>query len=152
MKRKHSLHTGFGLIELIVVLMLVGILAAYAVMTSGAPGPLTLRSQAESLASHIRQTQSLSTANGKPMCLQVTSTTAYRRAEWASSACSTNPTSFLVERMVSISGPTLRFDTMGRPSASACYQLDATGSTVTPSNVRVDAVSGFVQIGDGACL
>lgn len=67
-------HAGFTLIEFVVVLILIGILAATFVARSSNKGALTFTGQAQQLASDIRYVQTLSMTRGQRHCLNLTGT------------------------------------------------------------------------------
>ncbi len=66
-----TLQSGFTLVELIIVIVLLGIMSAYAIMKSASVAEATLPSQAEKMASDIRQAQTLAYTTGQRMRLTV---------------------------------------------------------------------------------
>lgn len=138
---------GFTLVEFIMVIVVLGILAAYAIVDNASPSVLTLPSQAETLASDIRHLQSLATA-GSATRLALTAGTngRYVGSRCTVSDCSTTTTVFdvTVEKNVVIAGPaTLSFNTRGEPGAAATFTLTAEGATKT---VSVAASTGYVTV------
>jgi prepilin-type N-terminal cleavage/methylation domain-containing protein len=66
-------HTGFTLIEMVMVLILIGVLAVVFVPRAPSKGSLTFAGQAQQLASDIRYVQTLSMTRGQRYCLNLTS-------------------------------------------------------------------------------
>jgi prepilin-type N-terminal cleavage/methylation domain-containing protein len=67
-------HTGFTLIEMVMVLILIGVLAVVFVPRAPSKGSLTFAGQAQQLASDIRYVQALSMTRGQRHCLNLTGT------------------------------------------------------------------------------
>lgn len=67
-------HTGFTLIEMVMVLILIGVLAVVFVPRAPSKGSLTFAGQAQQLASDIRYVQALSMTRGQRYCLNLTGT------------------------------------------------------------------------------
>jgi MSHA pilin protein MshC len=78
--------TGFTLIEMVMVLILIGVLAVVLVPRAPSKGALTFAGQAQQLASDIRYVQTLSMTRGQRYCLNLTGT-GYRMT---TSNCSTS--------------------------------------------------------------
>jgi len=138
---------GFTLVELIMVIVLLGILAAYAIMSGGpSPGEMTLPSQSKRLASDIRYTQTLATTSGNPMRLTITAgANGSYAATCIPTGCTTTGFNRSLEQGVVLDGaPTqLDFNTRGEPTQSASYTLSLAGSTFT---ISVAALTGFVTV------
>jgi type II secretory pathway pseudopilin PulG len=155
------------LTQLIVVLSMVGVLAAYVIpkiMPSAGKG--TAAYQALKLADNLRHTRMLAVSWGKALKFQSDSAT-YRVTCSTPAACNNatptagncpNPTAVVIdhghngpfcitlEGGVSLSGPTeIEFDLLGRTltSGSSTYQLFA-GNTLM-ATVNVAANTGFVS-------
>jgi len=79
-------HTGFTLIEMVMMLILIGVLAVVFVPRAPSKGSLTFAGQAQQLASDIRYVQALSMTHGQRYCLNLTGT-GYRMT---TSNCSTS--------------------------------------------------------------
>lgn len=62
-------HTGFTLIEMVMVLILIGVLAVVFVPRAPSKGSLTFAGQAQQLASDIRYVQALSMTRGQRYCM-----------------------------------------------------------------------------------
>jgi MSHA pilin protein MshC len=72
--RRMSNPSGFTLVELVIVLILLGILAISIIPRSPTKGSLTITGQAHQFASDIRYVQSLSMTRGQRYCVNLTST------------------------------------------------------------------------------
>ena len=70
--RGNSATQGFTLVELVVVIAALGVLSAYAAMTTVSPAEMSLPSQAQTLASDIRRVQTLAYTSGNRMRLSIT--------------------------------------------------------------------------------
>lgn len=141
--------SGFTLVELIIVIVVLGILSVYAIMTSVSPSELSLPSQAEKMASDIRYVQTLAHTTGKRMRLSMSFglNGSYSIASCDSvSSCGTSVILGVVEKDIDLDGspPTIDFDTLGRPSATATYTLSY--GTVSSKTVSVEPLTGFVTI------
>ena len=68
-------ETGFTLVELVIVIVVVGVLSAYAAMKSSSAGVYSLFSQAQTMASDLRHAQSLATTLGVTLRISVTAGT-----------------------------------------------------------------------------
>jgi MSHA pilin protein MshC len=153
-----SASRGFTLIELVMVITVVGVIAAYAMVNNMSAGAYTLRSQAETLAANMRHAQVMATTRGRSLRISLTAGTngAYSVScvtASASSPCDSSPVldpatgqsfSVVVQKSVAIAGPaTLDFDSFGKPSAAATYTLTYGGSTFT---VSVAALTGYITV------
>ena len=157
---RQSKQAGFTLVELIIVIVAVGVLSAYAAMKHGSAGLYTLLSQAQTMASDIRHAQALATTLGVTLRISVsagvngsysvsclTATTSPCNA--TANTPMTNPvtgSAFTVslQKNVSLSGPaTLDINSMGKPTAAGTYGLTADSTTV---NVNLAAVTGMVDV------
>lgn len=114
-------HSGFTVVELIVVIVMLGIMSAYALMMSVSPAEITLASQAQKVASDIRRAQTLAYTQGQRMLVTIN---AGKNGSYdvscvaVSTPCSTN-FSGRVEKDVYLSGPNLYFNSLGQPSDSS---------------------------------
>ena len=154
--RPNSKEAGFTLIEMIVVIVIVGVLSAYAIMKSYSTAQFTLLSQAQTMASDIRHVQSLATTWGRS--LRITADTANGIYSVSCVTAGTSPCNFApvlnpstgaafsvaLQQGAVLSGPaTLDINSLGQPSAAGVYGLSASGAT---KNVSVSALTGFVVV------
>ena len=141
-------RSGFSALELIVVVTIVGIISAVVMMKGTSPATLTLPSQAQTLASDIRHTQTLAYTSGRRMRITFSSA-GYSVSCVDADPC---PAAFtgVLENGVTLSSfgiTPLDFDSLGRPfngsgsSTSAAYTLASGGDTKT---VSVSELTGFV--------
>lgn len=150
---------GFSLVELVIVIVVLGILSAYAMMRGATPADLTVPSQAQRLTSDIRLAQTLAYTTGSRVQITTTNTASGVVGNYAV-ACVTcsNTNNFTVsaQRGVSLNGtPTvLEFNTLGVPvnpgsttpgvpSSGGTYTFTAAGGSAT---VTVAALTGQVSV------
>lgn len=150
---------GFTLVELVMVMVITGILAAYAAGRYFAPAAVTGSSQAQRFARDLRHAQMLAASWGRQLVVTVNAGN-YQVActALAAAPCDTNPVvdpatgvafNVALQDGATLAGPaTVRFDSMGRPStgaaptaAAAVYTLSAGGSGWT---ITVNPVTGLV--------
>jgi type II secretory pathway pseudopilin PulG len=141
---------------MIVVVGVVGILAAYAIIKNGSAGVYSLLSQAQTLAGDVRHVQALATTWGKSLRITAVSASGtYSVSCVATGAfpCNTNPVinpatgsayTVAVQQGATLSGPgTLDISSLGRPSAAATYTVTSGATSV---NVNVAAITGYVSV------
>ena len=151
-------QTGFTLVELIIVIVVLGTLSAYAVMRSVSTAEITLPSQAETMASNIRHAQTLAYTSGNRMRLTINAgiNGSYAVAcVTGTTPCSTD-FSVTVEKDVALAGSTLYFNSLGQPSDSSGNPLSNATSyalcvpSCAPGNssktVSVAAQTGLVTV------
>lgn len=143
-------QTGFTLVELIIVIVVLGIMSAYAVMKGSSPAVVTLPSQAQKLASDIRHAQTLAYTMGQRMRVTKITTSSYSVSCTPTLTCNQSQDSSVIslEKGVTFTSgtDTLDFTSLGQPLTSASYTLD---NTLT---VCVAALTGFVSvISSGTC-
>jgi prepilin-type N-terminal cleavage/methylation domain-containing protein len=148
---------GFTLIELVVVIVVVGIVAAYAMMKNSSAAVYTLLSQAQTMAADVRHTQSLATTWGRRLRITAVAgsngTFSVSCVTAGASPCDTSPvinpstgtafTTTLKEGVVLAGPATLDIDSLGKPSAAATYTVSSSGSSI---NVNVAAITGLVVV------
>lgn len=159
-------EAGFTLMELIVVIIVVGILSAYAIMKNGSSGVFSLLSQAQTMASDIKHAQTLATVWGKRLRINsadggytvMTCVGADEVSPCDVLSPAINPatgTAFNValEKGVTLAGPHVPLDitslgqpvitSLGQPVAAASYTLSINGTSI---RVVVAAVTGHVSV------
>jgi prepilin-type N-terminal cleavage/methylation domain-containing protein len=148
---------GFTVIELIMVLVIVGVLASYAIVRAET-GYYTLTSQASSLAREVRHAQALSHTWGRSLRVTIASGAngTYSVSCVTSSStypCNSSPVidpatglafSGALQQNAVLDGPaTLDFDSAGKPSAGGAYTVSYGAATKT---VSVLAITGNVSV------
>ncbi len=153
---------GFTLIELVIVIVLVSILAVYAVVKWPSDSQLKLPAQANLLIAHIRHTQSLAMHWGQT--LRFTPSGGGYTVSCASASanppCNQNPVidpvtgqsfSVSLESGITLGGASVDFDSLGRPinagalitsSPARTFTLSADGVSHT---VTVQPLTGFAS-------
>lgn len=155
--------SGFTLVELVIVIVLVSLLTTYAVVKWPTNNELKLPAQANLLASHIRHTQALAMHWGQALRLTISSG-GYSVScvnPSVNPPCNNTPVidpvtnqafNIALESGISLTGANTDFDTLGRPvsggsiltSAPACtFTLSADGASQT---VIVEPLTGFTSL------
>lgn len=162
--------SGFTLIELVLVIVILGILSIYPMMKSVPITELTLPSQAQKLASDIRHAQVLAATWGKHLQLTMTSGLNGANAKYSLSCvivensppCNVTPvidpttgSSFnvkLQKRVAGIGTEILNLNSMGQPTNVSAVNFSLCfpdcGITTNPSKktITVQALTGFVTV------
>ncbi len=160
-------QNGFTLVEIIIVVVVLGVMSAYAVMKGMPVAEVTLPSQAQKMASDIRQAQTLAYTTGKRMRLTIatgpngTYSVACRTPTPPATSCATD-FSVDVQKGVALCGVvttgdgTLNFNSWGQPldsldaSTSVSYTIKtATACSVSTINmvtISVAALTGNVTV------
>jgi Tfp pilus assembly protein FimT len=149
---------GFTLLDLVFTIVILGVLAKFAMMKLVTPATMTLPTQAQSLADLIRRAQSLAVVRGQRMSVSVATSGANGRvvaACAASAPCNTDTSLTVSQGVVVGSANSLYFNSLGQPLNSAgagltqdasftlCYQ---SGTAATTYTVTVAALTGRVSI------
>lgn len=145
---------GFSLIELVMVIVLVSVLAVYAVAKWPSDGELKLPTQASLLANHIRHIQALAMHWGQPLRLTVSSGgySVSCVSASASAPCNNSPVidpvthqafNISLESGVSLTGANTDFDTLGRPVSGGTMITSTPARTFT---LTADGVSQAVTL------
>ena len=149
---------GFTLLEVIFTVVILAILAKFAMMKLVTPATLTLPTQVQSVADLIRRAQSLAVVRGQRMSVSVTTAGANGSvavACVASAPCNTDASVTVSQGVVVGSTSTIYFNSLGQPvnSAGTALASDAsftlsyqTGSTNTTYTVTVAALTGRVSV------
>ena len=149
-------EAGFTLVELVIVIVGVGVLAAYAIMKNGSAGVYSLLSQAQTVAGDVRHVQALATTWGKRLRITTVSTSGTYSVSCVNTGafpCDTNPVinpatgsayTVAVQQGATLAGPgTLDISSLGRPSSAATYTVTSGSTSV---NVNVAAITGYVSV------
>ena len=156
--------SGFTLIEIVVVLIIVGVLSVNIVINWPADGDLKLPAQAEVFASQVRHAQSLAMYWGEPLQMSASGTNYSVSCVTATATppCDSSPVidpatnqgfSATLETGLEFTGTSsVEFDTLGRPynssTVSASPAQTFTLNAGTPTwDVTVERLTGFVVSG-----
>lgn len=141
---------GWTLVELAVVLV-IGAIVAYFVVRNFQPKQAIALEQAEQLRNDLRHMQTLAMTWGQPLRLTVAANLYSISCVTAGAApCNVSPVvdpatgkpfSVNLESGLTLAGPTLDMDAMGRPSAGATFTISGGGTART---VVVAPITGFV--------
>ena len=149
---------GFTLLDLVFTIVVLGVLAKFAMMKLVTPATMTLPTQAQSLADLIRRAQSLAVVRGQRMGVSVATSGANGRVNVACAAsapCNTDTSLTFSQGAAIGSTNSIYFNSLGQPLSSAgavlsqdasftlCYQ---SGHTATTYTVSVAALTGRVSI------
>lgn len=149
---------GFTLLESVVALLLVAIVAAYAVPRAFNASAMTLDAQARTLASHVQRAQLLATTSGVPVhvctlgntyLIQVGSTLSGQPCPLTAPS-QTSPTQPVVvtlsqqATLTAMPNP-LSFDTRGQPGSAGTFQLHA-AQAESSITVSYTAVTGLIAL------
>lgn len=145
--RHASAWAGFTLFESVVVLVLLGVVAAYVAPQAFNAGPLTLRAQARALASELQRAQLLAVTSGSTST--VTTTVSGDVTQYTVTYGSSPKTATTVALEVGVafkagSLSSLSFDSMGQPSSAGHFEL--TSGTSPTVMVSIIEVTGLVTV------
>lgn len=147
---------GFSLIELVMVLVIVGVVAAYAVPKFSSPAAATVSHQADRLLRDARHAQQLATAWRKRLRVVADGTSIYivACATETTAPCNATlggpvtdpatgqPFRVTTQNGITVAAATAEFTSLGRATATTNFVL--TGGAVI-ATVTVNATSGFVS-------
>jgi len=159
-RRCAFIESGYTLIEVVVTLVILGIVALYALPRIPSTESFTLRSQAEKFASDLRRAQILASAHGTPICVLLNADRkgyVVKEIEASGASCAVSTTQ-LKDPITSIpvggeladgavfsaaSTAALSFSTLGKPLTEALYEISASDFV---KRVNVDALTGRVSV------
>jgi len=123
-------QSGFTLVELIIVLVLIGILSSYVVIRSSDSDSLLLKAHADQFAQHLRHAQMLAMTWGRSLTMAI-SAGGYQvscSVPSASSPCNSTPvidpatgqlfSVSMTDNVSMLDSGTIEFDALGRPVQS----------------------------------
>ena len=152
-RRMHNLNQhGFTLVELVMVIVMIGILAAMAV-PSWSVGDTTVHAQAGQISHDIRHTQMLAMTQGRTLTFQSTGG-GYRCVD-STNAVITDPATqrpfnFALDDGVTLSSGNISFDSLGRPVSGGAPLASATSFTASgdyqTAALSVAQITGFVTV------
>src|SRR5215213_4273363 len=125
-------EAGFTLVEMVIVMVVLGVLSAYALMANSSPAAYTMLSQAQKMAADIRHAQALASTWGRSLRITAVAGTngtySVSCVSTGASPCDVSPvinpatgSTFMVslQRNVALTGPaSLDIDSLGKPSAA----------------------------------
>ena len=144
---------GFTLFESVIVILLLGILAATVVPKAFDSGAMTLQAQARTLASDLQRAQLLATSSGQNVLVCATSV-AYIVQIGGSCPSplptlpqSTQPVVVVLDKGATLATPlpALVYNSLGQPNGAANFQIRSADLSSSYS-VSVAALSGLVGI------
>lgn len=152
-RRMHAHQQGFTLFELVMVIIIIGVLAAIAIPRFSLQDS-SVHAQAAQVARDIRHAQMLAMSQGRTLTFQSLGTT-YRCVDSTGTVitdpATQQPFNFTLNNGVSLSVGTVNFDSLGRPVSggtlvsAADIPFTVSGETQT-SNLTVSRVTGFVAV------
>jgi prepilin-type N-terminal cleavage/methylation domain-containing protein len=145
---------GFTLLEVVFTVVMLGVLAKFAMMKLVTPATMTLPAQAQSLADLIRRAQSLAVVRGQRMSVSVATAGANGRlaiACVASAPCITDSSLTVGQGAAVGSASTIFFNSLGQPvnstgaalASDTSFTLSYGSATYT---VTVAALTGRVSV------
>lgn len=151
--RRATASAGFTLLESVIVILLLGIMAAAVVPKAFDTGAMTLDAQARTLAADLQRAQLLATSSGQTV-LVCASSAAYMVQIGGSCPTplptlpqATQPIVVELDKDATFATPlpALTYNSMGQPNGSASYQIRSSGLSASYT-VSVAALSGLVGI------
>ena len=159
--RQFKTQQGFTLVELMMVLVMVGILASYAVLRTNDANNTLVQAYADRFAQHIKHVQMLAMTWGQGLTLTVAGSSYQVSCTTATSSppCNSSPvidpvsgqafSVSMADGVTLIDSGNIIFDALGRPLQSGSLSSSASqwrvGNASTQVSVRVDPITGRVS-------
>jgi len=150
LKHRRQAVAGFTLIESVMVMVLLGIVAATVMPKAFNPGAITLQAQARNFTASLQRAQLLAITKGASVQVVVNSTN-YSVSANIGGLPSPEITTLETNTIFSTgSGNIFSFDSLGQPTDSSgaplttslSFQLQASG--VSSDNIAIEPVSGMI--------
>lgn len=147
---------GFTMVELVVVIVVLAVIAAVAIPRRVAPTGFESRAFADEVAAALRHGQRTAIAMRRPVT--VSGEPPLAGPPCALRLClaadcvpplvdpaSGQPFCLQAPGQVTLSAPTLSFDTLGRPSSRTIYTISTRAADVPPRTIVIEAETGYVH-------
>lgn len=152
--RLQQASAGFTLIETVIVIVLLGIIAAYAAPKAFNDSSMTLDAQARTLASDLQRAQLLATTTGSAVYFcalgagYVVQSSVVCPASVPAQTSLGQPIAVTLDKQATLSATpaALYFDSLGQPSAAGSFQLLSAPAGSGSITVTVAAVTGLVSV------
>lgn len=152
--RPQQASAGFTLFESVIVLVLLGIIAAYAAPKAFNASSMTLDAQARTLASDLQRAQLLATSTGSAVYFCALSA---GYVVQSSVVCPTSvpaqtslaqPIAVTLDKQAGLSATpaALSYNSLGQPSAAGSFVLSSSPAGSGSITVTVAAVTGLVSV------
>ena len=152
--RPQQASAGFTLFESVLVILILGILSAYAAPKAFNTSKMTLSAQAKTLASNLQRVQLLASTTGQPLYFcsfnsgYLAQTAASCPAAMPAQASANQPVFAVLDNGATLSGSPnpLAFNTMGEPLTAGSFQLQSAPTGSGTITVTAAAVTGLISI------
>jgi type II secretion system protein H len=141
--RRTRVSVGFTLLETIIVMAVIGIVAAIAIPRGFDPGPITLKAQARNLASDLQQAQSMAISSGVAVTLRMNASSPNQYTLDAPAKTVTLENGVVFDNATG-NLTSVQFDSLGQPSVFGYFKFKSTGSA--SASVYVTETTGLVTV------
>ncbi len=150
--RPQQASAGFTLLESVIVIVLLGIIAAYVAPKAFNASSMTLHAQARTLASDLQRAQLLATTTGSAVYFCALSA---GYVVQSSVVCPTSvpeqtslaqPIAVTLDKQATLSPVTMSFNSLGQPNAAGSFVLSSSPTGSGSITVTVAAVTGLVSV------